>query len=49
MDTRIWNVVMITLYYISNRDVSLRVYDRSLYTIRCLDKKDVRVEKVTHP
>jgi len=44
MDPRIWRVVMITLCYISNRDVSLRVCDTSLYTTRCLDKKDVRDE-----
>jgi len=49
MDPRIWNVFMITLRYVSNRDVSLRVCDRILYTIRCLDKKDVRDETVNHP
>jgi hypothetical protein len=49
MDPRIWNFFMITLRYISNRDVLLRVCDRILYTIRCLDKKDVRDETVNHP
>jgi hypothetical protein len=32
-----------------SRFVSLRVCDRILYTIRCLDKKDVRDETVNHP
>jgi hypothetical protein len=37
------------LCHISNQDVSLRVCDTSLYTIHCLDKKDVRDETVIHP
>jgi hypothetical protein len=49
MGPRMWNVFMITLCYISNRDGSLRGCDRSIDNIRCLDKKDVRNETVTLP
>jgi len=49
MDPRIRNVVMITLCYIRNRHVSLRICDRSFYTIRFLDEEDVRDETLIHP